>query len=177
MTWNDFNSAEEQGTFNLIPQGTIAKVKMIIRPGGYDDLEQGWTGGYATQNDVTGSVYLNCEYIILEGEYAHRKVWGLIGLYSPKGTAWANRGRVFIKAMLNSAYNLHPQDISPSAQAKRHIKGLSDLDGIEFLAQIEINKDRNGESKNEIRLAITPDHKDYASYMNNISGNRTERGW
>ncbi len=96
MTWNDFNSADEQDSFNLIPTHTIAKVRMSIRKGGYDDLEQGWSGGYATQNDVTGSVYLNCEFIILEGPYVHRKVWNLIGLYSPKGSAWANKGRAFI---------------------------------------------------------------------------------
>ena len=52
-TWNDFNSADDQNNFDLIPKGTFVKVRMTIRPGGYDDASQGWTGGYATQSNTT----------------------------------------------------------------------------------------------------------------------------
>ena len=41
--WNDFNDA--QSNANLIPKGTLAKVRLTIRPGGFDDASQGWTGG------------------------------------------------------------------------------------------------------------------------------------
>ncbi len=68
--WNDFNDAEQQQTFDLIPKGTVAKVRMTIKPGGYDDPNQGWGGGYATQSFDTGSIYLSCEFVILEGEFA-----------------------------------------------------------------------------------------------------------
>ena len=54
--WNDFNDA--QSNTNLIPKGTLAKVRLTIRPGGFDDPSQGWTGGYATRGS-TGAVYLN----------------------------------------------------------------------------------------------------------------------
>jgi hypothetical protein len=40
-TWNDFNSADDQNNFDLIPKGTFVKVRMTIRPGGYDDASQG----------------------------------------------------------------------------------------------------------------------------------------
>ena len=33
--WNDFNSA--QSNTNVIPKGTIAKVRLTLRPGGFDD--------------------------------------------------------------------------------------------------------------------------------------------
>ena len=65
---------------------------MTIRPGGFDDPAQGWTGGYATRNANTGSVYLNCEFVVLEGPYARRKMWSLIGLTAPRvpsGPTWA----------------------------------------------------------------------------------------
>ena len=52
--WNDYNDAESQTSCDLIPKGTIVPVRMTIKPGGYDDLAQGWTGGYATHNDTTG---------------------------------------------------------------------------------------------------------------------------
>mgnify|MGYP000373100752 CR=1 FL=1 len=40
-SWNDFNDAKQ--TTNLIPKGTVAKVHLSIRPGGFDDHGQGWT--------------------------------------------------------------------------------------------------------------------------------------
>ncbi|MEH0069310.1 hypothetical protein V6L77_01600 [Pannonibacter sp. Pt2-lr] len=62
--WNDFNSA--QSNTNVIPKGTLAKVRASLRPGGYDDPSQGWTGGWA-RRAATGAVYLDVEYTVLEG--------------------------------------------------------------------------------------------------------------
>lgn len=169
-TWNDFNSAEDQNNFDVIPKGTLVKVRMTIRPGGYDDASQGWTGGYATQSMTTGSVYLNCEFVVLDGPYAKRKMWSLVGLHSPKGPEWANMGRAFVKGILNSSRGLHPQDNTPQAQQARRIQGFADLDGIEFVAKVELDKDQNGDDKNVIKTAITPDHKDYAA----VSGNTVQ---
>jgi hypothetical protein len=163
-SWNDFNDAESQ-SFDIIPKGTIARVRLTIRPGGHSDDQQGWTGGYATRNANTGAVYLNCEYTILKGPYARRKIFSLIGLMSPKGPEWSSMGRSLVRGILNSAHGISDKDSSPQAQAKRRIRGFADLDGLEFLARIDVGKDTNGEDKNEIRLAVTPDHKDYAAHM------------
>ena len=156
--WKDFGNAEDQQTFDIIPKGTIARVRMTIKPGGYDDPAQGWTGGYATQGD-TGAIYLNCEFVVLEGQYARRKVWSLIGLHSPKGPTYANMGRSFVKGILNSARGFSAKDESPQAQAARRIDGLRDLDGIEFVARIDVEKNQNGEDKNVIKTAVTKDQK------------------
>ena len=161
-TWNDFNDAKQNP--NLIPKGTVARVRLTIRPGGFDDPAQGWTGGYATQAN-SGAVYLNGEFTVLEGPFARRKIFTLIGLYSPKGPDWSNMGRSLIRGMLNSARGISDKDSSPQAQAARRISGFADLDGIEFLARIDIGSDTNGEDKNEIRSAVTPDHRDYAAAM------------
>lgn len=166
--WNDFNNSDNQSNFDVIPNNTIAKVRMAVKPGGYDDSSQGWSGGYATKNDVTGSVYLSCEFVVLEGEYARRKVWSMIGLHSNKGPEWGNIGRSFIKAILNSARGFSESDNSPAAQSARKINGLADLDGIEFVAKITTKKAQNDELRNEIRFAITPDHKDYRDVMGSI---------
>jgi hypothetical protein len=160
--WNDFNSAQSNGT--VIPKGTLAKVRLTIRPGGFDDLSQGWTGGYAKRG-ATGAVYLDAEYTVLEGPYAKRKIWSLIGLYSPKGPDWGNAGRGLVKGILNSARGLDDKDNSAQAQAKRRISGFAELDGIEFIARMDIGSDTNGEDKNEVRSAVTPDHRDYAQVM------------
>ena len=170
MSWNDFNSADDQSGFDVIPKGTLAKVRMTIKPGGHDDASQGWTGGWATRSNTTGAVYLNCEFVVLEGKYARRKIWSLIGLYSAKGPDWANIGRAFIKGILNSSRGVSNKDNSPAAQNARRIKGLGDLDGVEFAARIDIEKDQNGDDRNKIKMAITPDNKEYASLMGAVSG-------
>jgi len=163
--WNDFNDAEDQREYALIPPKTLAKVIMAIRPGGYDDPSQGWTGGYATRSEKTGAIYLNAKFTILEGPFAKRVVFGLIGLSSPKGPEWSNIGRSFLRAILNSARGIHPVDNSPQAQSARRIKGFADLDGVEFVARIDVEKDQNGDDKNVIKAAIQPDHKEYAALM------------
>jgi hypothetical protein len=163
--WQDFNDAEQQQGFDVIPKGTLARLRMTINPGGFDDPAQGWTGGYASQSFDTGSIYLACEFVVLEGPFAKRKLWSNIGLYSPKGDTWAQMGRSLIRAILNSARNIAPQDNTPAAVAARRIHGFNELDGIEFVARIDVEKDSKGEDRNVVKLAVEPDHKDYAALM------------
>lgn len=162
--WNDFNDADsQQGGFDLIPRGTIVPVRMTIKPGGHDDPSQGWTEGYATQSFETGSVYLACEFVVTAGPFAKRKMWSNVGLLSRKGPVWGQMGRSFIRAVLNSARGVHPQDNSPQAAIARRINSFADLDGIEFIARVDVEKDGKGEDRNVVKIAIEPDHKDYAA--------------
>lgn len=163
--WNDFNDADAQHAgFELIPKGTVVPVRMTIKPGGYDDPEQGWTGGYATESFETGSVYLACEFVVTDGPYAKRKMWTNIGLHSRKGPTWGQMGRSFIRAILNSARHVHPQDNSPQASAARRIESFADLDGVEFIVRVDIEKDARGDDRNVVRMAVEPDHADYAAF-------------
>lgn len=165
-TYFDYNDADaQQGAFDLIPKGTLVRVRMTIKPGGHDDPAQGWTGGYATESFDTGSVYLACEFVVLEGAFAKRKMWSNIGLQSRKGPTWGQMGRSMIRAILNSARNVHPHDNGPQAAAARRIQGFNELDGIEFIARVDVEKDAKGEDRNVVKLAVEPDHKDYAALM------------
>lgn len=164
--WNDFNDAEsQQSGFDLIPKGSIVPVRMTLKPGGYDDPSQGWGGGYATESFDTGSIYLAAEFVVTSGDHAKRKMWSNIGLHSQKGPTWGQMGRSFIRAALNSARNVHPQDNSPQAAAARRIQGFHELDGLEFLARVDIEKDGKGQDRNVVKVAVEPDHPDYAKYM------------
>ena len=174
--WNGFNDAEQQQGFDLIPKGTTVKVRMTIKPGGHDDPAQGWTGGYATESFDTGSVYLACEFVVLDGPFAKRKMWSNIGLQSRKGPTWGQMGRSMIRGILNSARNVHPQDNSPQAASARRIQGFHELDGIEFLARVDVEKDAKGEDRNVVKLVIEPDHKDYAALMGMVSKATTGGG-
>ena len=163
--WQDFNDAEQQLGFDLIPKGSLVRVRMTIKPGGHDDPAQGWTGGYATESFDTGAVYLACEFVVLEGPFAKRKMWSNIGLHSRKGPTWGQMGRSMTRAILNSARNIHPQDNAAPAAAARRIQGFHELDGVEFLARVDVEKDAKGLDRNVVKLAIEPDHKDYAALM------------
>ena len=169
MSYFDFNDAEQQHEYDIIPKGTLAKVRMLIRPGGYDDPSQGWTGGWAKYSTNTGAVYLSCEAVVIEGEFARRKVWFNIGLYSAKGPDWGNMGRSLVRAMLNSAKGILPGDNSPRAMEARRIKGFEDLNGIVFVARIDVEEDAKGGHKNTIKNAIEPGHKDYAAIMGTVT--------
>ncbi len=164
--WSDFNDAEaQQSGFNLIPKGTVVPVRMTIKAGGHYDASQGWNDGYPTQSNQTGAVYLAVEFVITSGEYAKRKVWSNIGLYSPKGPTWTQMGRTFVRAALNSARNVLPQDNSPQAAAARRIQGFADLDGLEFVVRIDIEKDSRGDDRNVVKTAVEPDQPEYARIM------------
>lgn len=167
-SWSDFNDAAEQNQHDIIPAGTLVKVRMTLKPGGFDNPEMGWTGGYATRSE-TGAVYLNAEFTVLAGQYARRKVWSLIGMYSPKGPEWENMGRSFVRSILQSARNIRPEDKSPPAYKARQLMALSELDGIEFVAKISLEKDQYDEPKNVIKQAITPEHKQYAQLMHGLA--------
>ncbi len=165
--WMNFADAEEQqNTFELIPNRTVVKVHMKLRPGGYNDSSQGWTGGYATRNDKTGAVYLNAEFTVIGGRFNKRKIFSLIGLHSPKGPKWEQMGRSFIRAALESAQGVTAEDKSERAMSARRINGLSDLDGIEFAALVEVDKPQEGyDAKNIIQTVIGAGHKDYRAIM------------
>lgn len=165
----DFNTAEPQQAFDLIPAGTIAKVRMMIKPGGHNDPSRGWTGGYATIKYASGAIYLHCEFVVMGGLYDKRKIWSLIGLHSPKGDKWHNIGRSFIRAILNSAKGFSEEDNSPQAVAARNIQSFADLDGIEFIACIDVEKNKQtGQERNVIKRAVTKGQKDYPGV--NVSG-------
>lgn len=174
MSWNDFSDAEEHiDRTGLIPINTLVKVTIKIKAGGYNDPSKGWTGGYATQAD-SGSVYLSAEYTIMGGPFDKRKVWSLIGLYSPKGPEWGNQGRSFIRAMLESARGIAPTDNSDRAREARKIASIGDLDGLQFVAKVGIAKGKDGyDDKNEIQTVIPCTHKDYAALMSGAGTTQT----
>lgn len=163
--WCNFNDADTQQTQDLIPNGTLVKVRMMIKPGGYNDDYRGFTGGYATKSPHTGTLYLSTEYIIMEGPYAKRRIWGNIGLHSEKSDIYGKKGRTFIKAVLESAHNLNPQDQSEKAQKLRCIADFGTLNGLNFAAKVSVRNDQQDQPKNELSLVLTPDHKDYVTVM------------
>lgn len=160
----NFNNVERQSNFPLIPDKTLAKVRLDIKQGGYNNSEQGWDANMATLGK-TGAVYLKCEFKILSGEYKGQKVLSLIGLHSEKSPLYQQIGRQFLLDIIESSYGIDPKDCSDIANKKRQIKSLADLDNLTFIAEISVGKDANGNPKNEIKKAIAVDNPEYVRLM------------
>ena len=165
--WTNFNDAEEQMSYELIPHKTIAKVRLLIKKGNHTTNE--FADGYATLSKAGSSIYLACEFVILSGEFEHRKIWSNIGLHSDNSPKYAEIGRSTIKAILDSAHSLHPADKSPEAEKQRTIKSFADIHGLSCLAEITIN-DKGDMPRNEIKTFITPANPIYNDYMDEKSG-------
>ena len=165
--WNNFNDAEDQMSYELIPHKTIVKVRLLLKKGNHITKE--WPDGWATKSKSGTCVYLACEFVVLSGQYEHRKIWSKIGLHSDNSPLYAEIGRSMIKAILNSARGLHSKDKSPEAEKQRQIKSFADLDNLQVVAEITI-KTSGDQPRNEIKTIITPDHARYSEFMDERSG-------
>lgn len=157
----DFNNADKQRSFDLIPAKTILPVCMTIRPGGIGD------GGWLRPSQSSDAQMIDAEFVVLEGPFAKRKFWQLItvegGKRDDNGNSKAgNMSRSLLRAMIESARGIRPDDMSEPALLGRRIQGWGDLNGLCFLIRIGIEKGKDGyEDKNKILEVITPDHKEY----------------
>lgn len=138
---------------NVIPDGSEVLVKLKIRPGGYNDYKLGWTDGVASEGKA-GAIYLNCEFSVLSPPHAEKKFFSLIGLHSPKGPWWGNKGRELIRSVLNSSRDIDDLDRSLAAVNMRRLNSLKDLDGAIFSARVKALKGEDGRWKNELDTVI-----------------------
>jgi hypothetical protein len=155
----DFNSAPEQRSGDLIPDGTIAPCHLTIRPGNAGE------GGWLKRSKAGDSMALDCELTVTEGPHAKRKFWSL---FTVEGTTegHAKAGEISasrIRAILESAYGIRPDDESDNAKQRRRITSWGDLNDIRFIARIGIEKGNDGyKDKNTLAEVITPDRKMWA---------------
>jgi hypothetical protein len=159
MTMN-FNDAEQQTEFGIIPNNTIAKAVLTIRAG------NDFSDPFLTRSKNGESTFLNCEFTILEGQFARRKVFDKIGIQG--SDQWINIGKSRIRAILESAKNINPKDMSETAMANRKISSFDELNGLEPIIKIGVEHDRSGvyQDKNRVLSIITPDNSFYKDYMN-----------
>jgi hypothetical protein len=153
----DFNTATEQRDFDVIPNGTIAVVQMNIRAGdaGEDGLLKRSGNGLAEG--------LDCKFIVVEGPHAKRPFFNFMVLSgTTDGHAQAaDITRSRLRAILESARGIKPQDVSEAAK-KARITEYRDFDGIRFLARIGVEPAKGEyKAKNVLASVITPDQKDW----------------
>lgn len=153
MSFFDLNGAETGGgQGDLIPDGTVARAILTIRPGGSGD------GGWL-KTSSTGGLMLDTEWTIAEGPFAKRKVWSYMSL-SEKAAPITMRS---LRAAIEGHHGIRPDDMSEAAQAKRRVS-IDQLNGIEACILIGVEPPQNGyEAKNKIKAVIAPGEGKYVA--------------
>ena len=152
--------------FEAIPHGTIATLALHIRPGSVGE------DGMLTRSKDGGCEMLVGELTITDGPYKGRKLferWILAGTTDGHAKS-ADINRSTLKAILDSALGLRPDDLSPQARAVRTVS-LKQFEGMSFVGRIGIEKGRprndgsgeNWPDKNILAGVITPDKRDWHS--------------
>lgn len=155
----DMNDAQPQMApiGEPIPDGTFAKVRLTIRPGGVNGATP-MDAGVLKASQSSDAKMLDCEFAVVEGPHARRKFWQSFtvagGKVDEKGQSigWKISKSTF-RAMVDSALGLDPKDESPATKAKRVLPGLKQLDGITFAARIMVEPASNPQYRDQNRIA------------------------
>lgn len=161
----DFNDAESNSSFDLIPSGTVAPMILTIKPGSTGD------GGWETTSDTSEYTWLVCEFTITEGKYANRKFWQNMMVSGPSEQA-VNITRSTLRGILESARKIKPDDASDEAKAKRVVAGYGDFSGLEFVGKIGIEKAKPNtqyDDKNKLLAPVSFGSKDYQAAKSGAS--------
>jgi hypothetical protein len=146
-------------SFDLIPDGTVATVSLHIRPGGIGE------DGMLKRSANGDCELLDCEFTVLDGTYKGRKFWhNLLLVGTTDGQKKMAAGNIgVLKAILDSALGLMPNDTSAEARAARTVS-VKAFEGKNFIAKIGEEKggpkkDGSGNypDKNVLAGAITKD--------------------
>jgi hypothetical protein len=150
----DFNKDGQQKTFDVIPDGTICTVQMTLRPGGAG------TDGWLTRAKDGNSEHLNCEFVVVDGTYAKRKFWNRYTVVGGNHEQAIEISRKALKAMLESARGVRPDDESEAAKLARQTKGWGDFDQLQFVVRVGVEPAKDDyAAKNTIREVITPERQ------------------
>src|SRR5262245_1297246 len=169
----DMNDAGPQmpPTGDLIPDGTFAKLRMNIRPGGTNGAVP-MDDGLLKASRSSDAKMLDCELTVVEGPFARRKLWQMYtvsgGKLDDKGQSkgW-NISKAAFRAMIDSALGLDPRDESPGAKQKRVLQALKQLDGIVFAARVMVEPSSDPQYKDGNKLAnvVVPGEPAYGPIM------------
>jgi hypothetical protein len=154
----DFNTAGPQRSFEVIPANTIATLQITVRSGHAGDDD------YLRRSKDGTSEGLDLEFTVVHGEYAKRKFWTLFTLGgTTDGHAEATRiSQSKIRAILESARGVRPDDTSEAAAQARRIANYGELNNLRFIARIGVQPPQNGyKARNTLDEVITPDRTDW----------------
>ncbi|MCZ8147585.1 MAG: hypothetical protein O9325_07030 [Roseomonas sp.] len=168
----DMNDAELPRSSDLIPDGTFAKVTMVIRPGGIDGQGEIDRGLLKAPRNGGDTKMIDAEFTVVTGPHTKRKFWQTFTVVGGKADehgvsiAWKISKGTF-RAMIDSALGLDPNDMSEAAKAKRVLRGLADLSGITFAAKICVEPSKNADygDANKLERVVLPGEPEHTRIM------------
>src|SRR6266853_869006 len=130
----DFSTAGEQKSFDLIPDRTVVTLHMTVRPGSAGE------GGWLKRSKDGASEAIDAEFTVVDGAHTKRKLWDriLVDGTTEGHKEAADISRRKIRAMLESARGIRPDDKSDAAAQARRISSYGDLDGLRFIARVGV---------------------------------------
>lgn len=164
----DLNDAETQREGSgPIPPGSIVPVRLTLRQA--DAKHQGHPDPLLSISD-SGYVYLDCEFEVLAGAFMGSKFWENLGVdgKTEKQMQGVRIAKRYLRAMVEAARNIQPDDASPQAVNGRMLNAYADLQGMWFGVQVDCKKPRAGDRfvNNILKKIITPNHEFYPQVMN-----------
>ena len=153
----DYTDAPPSKFEPKIPEGTKATVVIHIKPGGVGE------DGMLTRSEKRDCEMLAVVLTVADGTYKGEK-WPEWWVLNGTTDGHAKAGEITrrkLKAIIDSAFGLDPNDKSPEARARRTIS-LGQLEGMAFITEIGIEKGSGDYSdKNVVTMVITKDKKDW----------------
>jgi len=160
----NLNTAPEQKVMGgVIPSGTICSVLINVR--GRKDTK-------AKDGEM-----LDLEFTVLEGEYEKWRIWEMM-MIKGNGSEGHNQALDItmsrVRAIIESAKGIDPSDDSKEAMAARDIDDWEDIDGLNVLIRVGIEKGVDPyPDKNKVLTFITPDMDDYDGFEPEQPAKRT----
>jgi hypothetical protein len=154
----DFNNAKTQRSRDLIRRDTIATLHLTIKPGDCGE------GKWLKKSQDGTSEGLDCEFTLVDGEHAKRKFWMRLtvsGETDGQKQAADISGQT-LRAILESARGIRPDDMSENAKQARQVAGWADFNGIRFMGRIGVEPAKGQyPAKNILLEVITPERKEW----------------
>jgi hypothetical protein len=163
----NLNQAEVRSHFyQLIPAGLVVKARFNLR------FKEGRETTFL-KHSLDGSLYLDGVFTILNGTYKGHLIPQLICIEETaqrrlQQDVDEDMGLSLIRAMIESARSIHPDDVSEQAINARCLASLEELDHLECAVKIGVNQSTNHgmlPGRNYISLIVTPEHKIYEKVM------------
>jgi hypothetical protein len=144
----DLNTADAStgGSGDLIPENTVARAILTLRPGGAGE------GGWLKQAK-SGALMIDGEWTITSGPHAKRKIWRNMMMTGNDVAVGITMRQ--LRAAIEGHHGIKPDDMSEAAQAKRRAT-FEQLNGIEACIMIGIEKQEGYEPRNSIKAVIAP---------------------
>ncbi len=168
---NNVGDMSPSGDFDLIPENTIVRAIITIKPNAVTIPELSNSPIFKASQS-TSAKWLEVEYTIMGGQFDKRKFWQNHffdgDAKDDNGVSKSKKiGLQWLKAVLESHKNISAHDASPEAQAVRQLDasqgGVASVNGMSVCVKLGIEKSNDPmyADKNRVKVIMTQGMEGY----------------